>query len=297
MHDHLFTLRLFVRVARKGSFSAAGRELHVPQPTVSRLIATLEKDLGAALLVRTTRAVTLTEAGIDFLARIEPVLAALDEAEQATRGVGALRGVLRVGVSSSFAIRGVMPKLPVFLKRHPELRVELLLDDQRQDLVTDGVDIGLRFGAPPDSSAVAQRLGAVPRVLAASPAYLAAAGTPQTPADLATHSIIIGPGRQAPSWSFSRDGKTQSVRVDGQLSVSVNEVSTAAAVAGIGIATMSLGACLKELGDGTLSRVLPDWDMGEIALHAVFAAGRAAKPAARAFADFYTDNLEHMGIR
>lgn len=297
MHDHLFTLRLFVRVARKGSFSAAGREMHVPQPTVSRLIATLEKDLGTALLVRTTRAVTLTEAGIDFLARIEPVLAALDEAEQATRGAGALRGVLRVGVSSSFAIRGVMPKLPVFLKRHPELRVELLLDDQRQDLVTDGVDIGLRFGALPDSSAVAQRLGAVARVLAASPTYLAAAGTPQTPADLAMHSIITGPGWQAPSWSFSRDGKTQSVRVDGQLSVSVNEVSTAAAVAGIGIAAMSLGACLKELGEGTLRRVLPDWDMGEIALHAVFAAGRAAKPAARAFADFYTDNLEHMGIR
>lgn len=297
MNDHLFTLRLFVRVARKGSFSAAGRELHIPQPTVSRLIANLEKHIGAALLVRTTRAVTLTEAGVDFLARIEPVLAALDEAEQAARGTGELRGLLRVGVSSSFAIRGVMPKLPGFLQRHPELRVELLLDDLRQDLVTEGVDVGLRFGSLPDSTAVAQRLGAVPRVIAASPAYLAGAGTPQTPSDLARHSIIAGPGRLAAPWKFTRDGKTQSVRVDGQLSVSVNEVSTAAAVAGIGIASMSLGACLKELGDGTLVRVLPDWDMGAIELHAVFAAGRAAKPAARAFADFYAGNLQHMGIQ
>jgi DNA-binding transcriptional LysR family regulator len=296
VHDHLFTLRLFVRVARKGSFSAAGRELSIPQPTVSRLISNLEKSIGAALMTRTTRAVALTEAGTDFLARIEPVLAALDEAEQAARGSGELRGVLRVGVSSSLAIRGIMPKLPEFLARHPQLRVELLLDDLRQNLVAEGVDVGLRFGVLPDSSATAQRLGAVPRVIAAAPAYLQRAGTPGTPADLARHAIIAGPGK-AHTWSFSKDGKTQSVRVDGQLSVSVNEVSTAAAVAGIGIAAMSLGACRKELDDGSLVRVLPDWDLGEIELHAVFAAGRAAKPAARAFAAFLANNLDHMAIR
>lgn len=296
MHDRLFTLRLFVRVARKGSFSAAGRELKIPQPTVSRLIATLEKDIGAALLTRTTRAVTLTEAGADFLARVEPVLDALDDAEHAARGTGRLRGVLRVGVSSSMAIRGLMPHLQHFLDQHPELRIEMLLDDMRQNLVAEGVDVGLRFGPLPDSTATAQRLGAAERVIAASPGYLLRAGTPQTPADLAHHSVIAGPGRLAHAWSFTRDGKTQSVRVDGQLSVSVNEVSRAAALTGIGIASMTLGACLQELEDGSLVRVLPEWSMGEIELHAVFPAGRAAKPAARAFADHVASHLAHMLI-
>jgi DNA-binding transcriptional LysR family regulator len=297
MHDHLFALRLFVRVAHKGSFSAAGRELKIPQPTVSRLIAQLEQEIGAALLTRTTRAVTLTEAGREFLSRIESVLAALDDAEQTARGVGKLRGVLRVGLSSSLAIRGLMPRLQRFMDLHPDLRVELLLDDARQDLVTEGVDIGLRFGSLPDSSAVAQRLGAVERVIVASPAYLARAGTPRTPDELAQHSIVAGPGGKAASWSFSKDGRQHTVRVDGRLSVSQNEVATSAAINGMGIVSMSLGACTKELNEGALVRVLPGWDMGRIDLHAVFAAGRAAKPSARALAAYLSQNLQHMGVQ
>jgi len=297
MHDHLFALRLFVRVAHKGSFSAAGRELNIPQPTVSRLIAQLEQEIGAALLTRTTRAVTLTEAGRDFLARIEPVLAALDDAEQAARGAGKLRGVLRVGVSSSLAIRGLMPRLQHFMDLHPDLRMELLLDDGRQDFVIEGVDIGLRFGALPDSSAVALRLGAIERVIAASPAYLARSGTPRAPTDLARHDVIAGPGLKTTTWSFSKNGKSQSVRVESRLSVSLNEVATAAALSGLGIAAMSLGACLKELNEGSLIRLLPDWDMGSTELHAVFAAGRAAKPSARAFAHYLSQNLQHMALQ
>lgn len=146
MNDHLSALRLFVRVARKGSFSAGGRELNTPQPTVSRVISALEREVGAALFTRTTRAVTLTDAGADFLVRLEPILAALEEAEHAVRGTGELRGVLRLGLGSTLAIREVVPRLPVFLERHPALRVDLLLDDARQDLVAEGVDIALRFG-------------------------------------------------------------------------------------------------------------------------------------------------------
>jgi DNA-binding transcriptional LysR family regulator len=297
MHDHLFALRLFVRVAHKGSFSAAGRELKIPQPTVSRLIAQLEREIGAALLTRTTRAVTLTEAGREFLSRIESVLAALDDAEQTARGTGKLRGVLRVGVSSSLAMRGLMPRLQRFMDLHPDLRMEMLLDDARQDLISEGVDIGLRFGPLPDSSAVAQRLGAVERVIVAAPAYLARAGTPRTPAELARHSIVAGPGGKATTWTFSKDGKHHTVRVDGRLSVSQNEVATSAAINGMGIVSMSLGACLKELNEGALVRVLPGWDMGRIELHAVFAAGRAAKPSARAFAAYLSQNLQHMGVQ
>lgn len=284
MTDHLGALRLFARVARRGSFSAGGRELDIPQPTVSRMISALERELGAALLTRTTRAVTLTEAGADFLARIEPILAELEEAEHAVRGTGELRGTLRVGLTSTFAIREVAPRLPAFMARHPSLRIELLAYDQLQNLVTEGVDVGLRFGALPDSTATARRIAVWPRVLAASPAYLARAGMPRVPADLASHSVIVGPAHQG--WSFAKDGKTVAMRLEGRLAVTLNEVSTEAAVAGLGIVSMTLMGCRREMEAGTLVRLLPDWDMGDIELNAVFAAGRAAKPAARAFAEF-----------
>src|ERR1700726_4210958 len=136
MSDRLFALRLFARVARKGSFSAAGRELNIPQSTASRAIAILESQIGVVLFVRTTRAVTLTDAGSDFLARIEPVLAELDEAEHAARGTGELRGILRIGLGTNFAVREIIPRLAVFMSRHPALQIDLMMADQRQDLLT-----------------------------------------------------------------------------------------------------------------------------------------------------------------
>src|SRR6267378_2048407 len=129
MSDRLFALRLFARVARKGSFSAAGRELNIPQSTASRTIAILERQIGVVLFVRTTRAVTLTDAGSDFLARIEPVLAELDEAEHAARGTGELRGILRIGLGTNFAVREVIPRLSDFMSRHPALRIDLMMGD------------------------------------------------------------------------------------------------------------------------------------------------------------------------
>ncbi len=286
MNDHLSSLRLFIRVARRGSFSAGGRELNIPQPTVSRTIATLEREMGAALFTRTTRAVTLTEAGADFLARIEPILGALDEAEHAVRGTGELRGVLRVGISSTFAIREIAPRLPSFMEKHPALRVEVLADDLSQNFVDEGIDVGLRFGSLPDSTAVARRIAAWPRVIVASPAYLKRSGVPQTPANLAAHSVIVGPSRLGPAWTFRKGGKATSVRVNGRLTATVNEVATAAAVAGLGLASMASVGCRSEIEKGSLVRVLSEWDMGSVELHAVFPGGRGAKPSARAFVDF-----------
>ncbi len=286
MNDHLSSLRLFIRVARRGSFSAGGRELNIPQPTVSRTIANLEREMGATLFVRTTRAVTLTEAGAGFLARIEPILSALDEAEYEVRGTGELRGVLRVGLSATFAIREIAPRLPSFMKKHPALRVELLANDLSQNFVDEGIDVGLRFGSLSDSTAVARRVAAWPRVVVASPAYLKRSGVPKTPADLAAHSVIVGPSRLGPTWTFHKDGKTTSVRVSGRLAATVNEVATAAAVAGLGLASMAIVGCRTEIENGSLVRVLADWDMGAVELHAVFPGGRGAKPSARAFVDF-----------
>ena len=248
-----------MRVARLGSFSAGGKDLNVPQPTVSRIISTLEKDLGAALFTRTTRAVSLTDAGSDFLARVEPILAELEEAEHSVRGSGELRGVLRVGLSSSFAVREVAPRLPGFMERHPRLTVELNTNDQRQDFVSEGVDVGMRFGQLPDSTATAKRIAAWPRVVAA-PSYLARTGTPETPGDLALHSVIVTPSRLGQSWSFMKKGKETSVTVNGRLVVTFNEVGNevglAAAVAGLGLVSMTIGAARKEIAEGLLVQVL-----------------------------------------
>src|ERR1700754_5104070 len=123
MNDRLTALKLFARAARVGSFSGAGRELGLSQPSASRLIAALEAEVGAALFSRTTRAVTLTDAGATYLTRVEGILAALDEADHEARGTGELRGVLRVGTSSSFVLREIIPRLPKFLSTHPALRV------------------------------------------------------------------------------------------------------------------------------------------------------------------------------
>ena len=293
MRDSLSALDLFVRVARTGSFSRAGRELGILQPSVSRVIAGLERDVGVALLARTTRAVVLTEAGADYLTRIKPILAALDEASHAARGTGELRGLLRVGLTSSFAIREVIPRLPSFMKRHPVLHIDLLASDQRQDLLTEGIDVALRFGNLPDSTAVARRISAWPRVLVASPTYLAKAGVPETPADLPGYALIVGPSPfEQTSWSFCKEGRSKSIRVEGRLVVNVSEGSTAAAAAGLGIASMTAGACDSELTSGRLVRVLPDWEMGSIDLHAVFPTGRSAKPSARAFVDYLVNEFK-----
>lgn len=293
MSDRLFALRLFVRVARGGSFSVAGRELGMSQPSVSRIVSGLETEVGAALLTRTTRAVTLTEAGADYLARIEPILAALDEADHAARGSGELRGLLRVGVAASFAMRQIIPRLPGFMDRHPGLRVEMTMTDQRQNLVVEGVDVALRFGTLADSSATARKIGVSHRMLVASPAYLERAGVPATPAELPSHSIIVGPAALA-GFTFQREGREASVHLKGRLVVNVNEAAATAAIAGLGIACLGRWGCREEVAQGTLVQILPDWSLGPMDVNAVFAAGRAAKPAARAFADYLARNLSDL---
>jgi DNA-binding transcriptional LysR family regulator len=285
MSDRLFALRLFARVARKGSFSAAGRELNIPQSTASRTIATLEREIGVALFVRNTRAVTLTDAGVDFLARVESVLAELEEAEHAARGTGELRGILRIGLATTFAVREVISRLSEFMSRHPALRVDLMMGDERDDLVAEGVDVALRFGPLPDSTATVRRILTWPRVLAASPAYLEQAGIPLTPTELARHTIILGPASLGGHWSFRKGDTATSFQVEGKLTISASVGAIAAAVEGLGIVMTPLGVCRRELERGELVRLLPEWDAGTVELSAVYVSGRAAKPSARAFVD------------
>jgi DNA-binding transcriptional LysR family regulator len=290
--DRFLALKVFSTVARLGSFSRAARELAISQPSASRIVADLERQVGTGLITRTTRALVLTEDGEDYLARIDPLLDALEEADQAARGAGELRGTLRVGASSSFVVREVIPSLPPFLRRHPGLKVELAVDDRYQDLVVERLDVALRFGSLRDSTATARLLDASPRLLLASPDYIRTEGQPVVPADLSNHCVILGPtGALAGTWPLSQKKGRFPVQLGGHLSVTSNEGAVAAAVAGLGIVSTVLWGCRTELEKGTLVKILPDWEADLLELHAVYPPARAAKPAARAFVDHLASHL------
>ena len=294
MSDSFSTLRLFSRVARTESFTAAGKEIGLSQPSVSRIISKLEKDLGAALFVRSTHAVKLTEAGADYLERVEPILAALEEANYMARGDGTLKGRLRVGCATSFAVREIIPRIPTFLDQHPELKVDFVLTDSRQDLIDQAIDVAIRFGLLIDSTLVARKIGETPRLIVASPAYLEKSGIPKVPADLASHKVILGPSGMGPAgWNFKKKDKALSVRVEGQLTVTVNEAATASALAGLGIITTSFWGCKSELESGKLVQLLNDWEIGTVEVNAVLAGGRNAKPSARAFTDYLVKSFRN----
>ncbi len=221
--------------------------------------------------------------GSEFLARIEPVLAALDEAEHSVREGGELRGLLRMSMPTSFGIRDVIPRLAAFAQRHPDLHIQFQLGDRRQDLVRDAVDVAIRLGRLPDSTATAKRIATIPRVVVASPDYLARAGTPQTPEDLLRHRIVGGTAAAVPTaWRFERDGQESAIAVDPHCSTDENEGAIAAAVAGFGITSTSGWACRRELENGALVRLFPEWALAGIPVHAYFPLGRATRAAARA---------------
>ena len=185
MSDRLQELAVFVRAAESGSFSRAARELGLSQPSVSRIIGELEARLGVTLLLRTTRRITVTDAGALFLDRAREILAEVEDAEDAARGVDSLRGTIRLALPVLYGTREIIPRLPKFLGLHPLLRVEMAVADERQDLVAEGADVAIRLGKLDDSVFGARKLQTLERMLVASPAYLKARGTPKTPADLA----------------------------------------------------------------------------------------------------------------
>jgi DNA-binding transcriptional LysR family regulator len=286
MKDRLQTLIVFRRTARTGSFSRAARELGMSQASVSRAIAALERELGVSLMTRTTRAVSLTDRGAEYLARIEALLDALEEADHEARGEGALHGLLRIGLSSSFGVREIIPRLPEFLQSHPHLRIDLAMSDARQDLVVDGIDVAFRLGALADSSLVSRHISSAPRVIVAAPSYLRDAPPIETPEDLQAHTIVVGPGVTAPLLDLQRAERRVTVPAEGRVTCAANEGATALACAGIGLTVSSIWGVARELSTGALVQVLCDWRLPPVELHAVFPPGRTPRPAARACADF-----------
>jgi len=290
--DRHQAMTTFVRVVETGSFSAAARQLHVGQPAVSKIVAQLEARLQVSLLIRSTHGLTPTEAGQAYYERARNALQEADEAELAARGAGSgLSGRLRVSAATTFARLHIIPRLPAFLDAHPQLDVDILLDDRMIDLVAEGVDISLRMGALADSSAVARKLATGKRSVLATPAYLTRAGMPLVPADLADHNAIVY--SQLPNvWSFHRDGSAVSVSVAGRLRVSAAEGLRAAILADMGLTITSDWMFAPELESGAVTRLLPAWSLPDIDLWAVFPTGRMMTAKARQFAGFVHGLME-----
>ncbi|MCQ4272638.1 LysR substrate-binding domain-containing protein [Pseudomonas kuykendallii] len=293
--DRLLAMAAFVRVVEAGSFSAAARVLEVGQPAVSKTVAQLEQRLGVKLLLRSTHGLTPTEAGVRFYERARVAIQEADEAELAARGAGTgLSGRLRISAAPTFARLHVIPHLPRFLAAHPDLEVDVVLDDRTIDLLAEGIDVSLRMGALADSSVVARRLASSPRSVFATTGYLARAGVPRVPADLADHETVLF-SQSGNVWNFTREGAEVSVLVRGRARFSAAEGIRAAVLADLGLAIASDWMFAPELADGRVLRLLENWALPDIDLWAVFPTGRLATAKARAFAEFVEDVMRNGG--
>ena len=293
--DLLPAMVIFVRVVEMEGFSAAAREMNLSKSAVSKQISRLEDRLGVRLLNRTTRKLSLTEAGATYFEGCRRVL---DEAESAdlavSRLVEAPRGQLKINAPMSFGTTHLAPNLGKFLADYPELNIKLTLEDRMVDLVEEGYDLAIRIGHLDDSSLVARRICTMRSVVSAAPAYLAAHGTPARPEDLESHRCLIySYGRESGSWTFHRDEEVRRVRTTGQLSINHGDAIREAALAGLGICIEPTFIVGEDLRAGRMIQLFPDWHLGaDFAMYAVYPARRNLPPKVRVFIDFL---IAHFG--
>lgn len=294
MSDRWQEMTVFVRVAESGSLSRAARELKLSQPSVSRIIGALEARLGTTLLLRTTRSISLTEAGTLYLERARHLLAEMEEAEQAARGVDSLHGVVRLAMPVAYGTRAIIPALATFMARHPDLRVEIFMTDARQNLIADGVDVAIRLGVGQldDSTFGARKIAQVQRLVVAAPNYLSKRGIPANPGELAQHDCIIQHGEFGrESWRFTQNQTVTSVNVTAKLSINSAPGVLAAAVAGLGIALVTNVMAAEEMRSGQLTSLLEAYRLDPAEVFTVFPAGPRPSAKVRAIVDHLVATL------
>jgi DNA-binding transcriptional LysR family regulator len=285
--DRLAALETFVRVVDTGSFSAVARSQRIGQPAVSKAVVQLEEWLGVSLLLRSTRNVVPTEAGRLFYEHAKRMIEEAEEAVVAARGsASGLSGKLRVSTSICLGRLDVIPNLSAFLAEHPDLDVELVLDDRNVDLVNEGIDVALRMGATPDSNMTTRRIAVGRRLVVATPAYLQRHGTPKSPSELIHHQTVIYPRGGGESWTFRKAGEEVSVVLQGRLKVTQAEGLREAVICDMGLAVASEWLFSSELKSGKVVAILQDWALPPNSLSAVYPAGRLASTKARAFVSF-----------
>jgi DNA-binding transcriptional LysR family regulator len=285
-------LLIFARVVRASSFIGAARELQMPKSTVSRKVSELERRLGARLLQRTTRKLSLTDAGRAYHEHAVRVVAEVEAAERAvSRMQDVPRGLLRVTTPLNFGFLG--PIVASFLQRFPDVQVEMVCADRVIDLVDEGFDLAIRAGKLVDSTSIARELGAaLESYVVASPGFLKKHGTPKLPQDLANFDcVVFAGGAHRASWELHRDGEVLTVNVRPRILVNDFRFIEEATAADLGLALVPVFRCIDALREKRLVRVLPGWCTTDIPLHAVYPSTRHLTPKVKAFVEHVRDHM------
>ena len=299
--DQIQSMRVFARVVETGSFTRAAESLDMPKGSATKLVQQLEARLKVKLLNRTTRRVTVTADGAGYYERASRLLNDLDEMDAAMMlAQGKPGGRLRVDVGSSVASRIIIPALPAFYRRYPDIQLDLGVGDRPVDLISDNVDCVIRGGELSDQSMVARRIGSIPLVSVATPAYLAQNGTPAHPLELeAGHTVInfFSPrtGRMFAN-VFERDGER--IELVGRHKLSVNEGNAYlhAALAGLGIAQVARFQAVPHLASGELVEILADWQHPLIPVHVVYPPNRHLSARVRAFVEWAAELFAKLSL-
>lgn len=284
---------LFARVVETGSFSAAARALSHTPSAVSRQIRHLEDRVGVRLLHRSQHGISLTEEGRAFHQRCSAVAADVAEAEEFLSGMGGVRGTLRVVATVAFGKAQLLPIIPRFLEEYPDLRLSLELTDRSVDLATDDVDVAIRFSEQiDDPDVIARKLAPNRRVICASPSYVERHGMPETPEDLARHNCLrLTTVSTWNDWEFGADGE-ETLHVGGNFEANSADAIYHAALAGVGIARLSIYLIDEDLRSGRLVRLLPDYVQENSNIVAIFANRRNLAPKIRAFVDYLVGHFD-----
>lgn len=291
--DQLGAMRAFVRVVQTGSFSAVGRELETTQATISKKVAALEAKLGAKLLNRSSRDVSLTQAGADYYEQAVVMLAELDEVESRIRSqVATPKGTLHVTAPVAFGRIVIAPIIGEFLEMYPDIKVDMSLGDRHVDLIAEGVDVAIRARRLEDSTLIARHLFENPMLLVASPEYLAQYGEPRKPADLKRHSCIVySLLRSGNIWHFEQKGKEVSVPVNGRFQSDNGDTNLEVALAGLGIAELPMWMVAEHLQANRLKQVLIDYQADTVPFNAIYPQNRYVPLKVRCFVDFLKEKL------
>jgi len=291
--DDLNGIRIFKRVVEAKSFTAAADRLGISQAQVSKEITRLERTLGARLLNRTTRRLSLTEVGNAFYAHCQRIETEINAAKAAVASLHAdVNGIVRVSAPVAFGVRHIAPAVTPLIGQYPKLQIDLVLDDRPVDLLKEGFDIAIRLTCSPHPSLVARRLAPIHWIACGAPSYFERCGMPMHPAELSRHHCLVYPHSTISSeWEFHKDGQRTRVSVSGHFSANNGEALCRAAVDGLGIVMMPSFLTGEDLRQGRLMQVLPDYDVPVSDVYAVYLPNRYLLPKIRAFIDFFVERF------
>jgi DNA-binding transcriptional LysR family regulator len=291
--DIVMSMRVFTAVVDAGSFAGAADKLDLSRGMATRYVAKLEEHLGVRLLQRTTRKLSLTEAGNDYNERAIQVLAMIAEAESSVAQEAAVpRGILRVSSSNAFGARHLGQAITEYLQKYPDVRVDVTLNDRVVDLVEEGFDVAIRVATEIDPGLVARRLARSRLVVCASPGYLKKHGVPKVPEDLVKHQCLTYAYVSSPNeWRFSREGVEQKVLVSGGLCGNSGDILRSAAIEGLGVTLQPDFLIYETLRERKLVRVLSEWETDELTVFAVYPNRKFLPPKVRSFIDFLVDRF------